>query len=297
MIQHPVLIVGSIALDTIESPNGNHKDLIGGTATYAMIAAYHKAMVHVCGIVGSDFPQSGHQIFKKYAKDLADFTTREGKTFRWGGRYHSNLDQRDTLFTDLGVFENYEPKLSEINKEQSYVFLANNHPQLQLFVAEQMKNHPTIVVDTMNLWINTTYDDLLKILKQTDILLLNDSESELLSGISDLSESAEKIRLLGPKTIVIKRGSKGASIFTEKEQFSVGVYPVDQLVDTTGAGDTFGGGFIATLANGGSLVDSVISGSALASVCVEGFGVNRLLDATIEEINHREAYLSKTVCT
>ncbi len=295
MKPNPILIVGSIALDTIESPHGNHQDLLGGTATYAMLAATKKVPVHICGIVGNDFPDYAHKIYKQYADDLTDISIAVGPTFRWGGRYHKNMDHRDTLFTDLGVFENFNPELSEVNKKIRYVFLANNHPDLQWTALNQVNKEAIIVVDTMNLWINTTLNELIRVLSKTDILLINDSESELLTGITDLRKSADKILDMGPKTVIIKQGSKGASVFTEDEKISVGVYPVNTLLDTTGAGDTFGGGFIASLADGGTVLDSVIYGSAMASICVEGFGVETLLNVSDNEMRKRVEHLSRTV--
>lgn len=295
MKPNPILIVGSIALDTIETPYGNHKDLLGGAATYAMLAAAKKVPIHICGIVGDDFPDYAHKIYQQNADELTDFLRAEGPTFRWGGRYHKNMDHRDTLFTDLGVFENFNPELSKVNKKIRYVFLANNHPDLQWTALNQVNKEAIVVVDTMNLWINTTLDELMKVLSKTDILLINDSESELLTGMTDLGKSAVKIFGLGPKTVIIKQGSKGASVFTEKETFSVGVFPVENLLDTTGAGDTFGGGFIASLADGGTVLESVIYGSAMASICVEGFGVKTLLTVTEDEIQTRVDYLMRTV--
>lgn len=294
MKKTPILIIGSIALDTIETPKGNRSNLLGGSATYAMIAAKNKASVHISAVVGKDFPKQGHSVYEQYSDDLTDFITEDGPTFRWGGRYHENMDQRDTLFTELGVFQNFNPRLSKLNRRVPYVFLANIHPQLQLSVIQQMENNPTVIVDTMNLWIETTKNDLLQVLKRTDILLINDSESELLTGDTDLQSSAEKIQAIGPKIVIIKRGSKGAAIFDGKDTFSVGVYPVSEIVDTTGAGDTFGGGFVASLAKGESLSDAVIYGSALASICVEGFGVERILKACDKDVEIRTEYLHQT---
>lgn len=294
MKKTPILIIGSIALDTIETPKGNRSNLLGGSATYAMIAAKNKASVHISAVVGKDFPKQGHSVYEQYSDDLTDFITEDGPTFRWGGRYHENMDQRDTLFTELGVFQNFNPRLSKLNRRVPYVFLANIHPQLQLSVIQQMENNPTVIVDTMNLWIETTKNDLLQVLKRTDILLINDSESELLTGDTDLQSSAEKIQAIGPKIVIIKRGSKGAAIFDGKDTFSVGVYPVSEIVDTTGAGDTFGGGFVASLAKGESLSDAVIYGSALASICVEGFGVERILKACDKDVEIRTKYLHQT---
>ena len=286
-----VLIVGSIALDTIENQKGKKEDLIGGSATYGMVAAGRLVPVNVVGVIGNDFPDEGLKIYKRYANSLVDLECKEGNTFRWGGRYGENMDSRETLFTDLGVFSDFSPRLSTVNKNVSNVFLANIHPSLQLSVINQMAGKPLIVTDTMNLWIETTKNKLLKVLKKSDILLINESEAELISGTNNIDRSAVQLQGLGPSTVVIKKGSSGVVLFHGEEKVSIGAYPVKDVIDTTGAGDTFGGGFVSALASGGTFRDALIKGSALASICVEGFGVESLLDVNLEEIKNREDFL------
>ena len=291
-----ILIIGSIALDTIENNRGKREDLIGGSTTYATVAAGRSVPVNVVGVIGNDFPDEGLKIYQRYANSLVDLQCKEGNTFRWGSRYGENMDSRETLFTDLGVFSDFSPRLSTVNKNVSNVFLANIHPSLQLSVINQMAGKPLIVTDTMNLWIETTKNELLEVLKKSDILLINESESELISGTDNIDRSAVQLQGLGPSTVVIKKGSSGAVLFHGEEKVSIGAYPVKDVIDTTGAGDTFGGGFVSALASGGTFRDALIKGSALASICVEGFGVESLLEVNLEEIKKREKFLHSVIC-
>ena len=292
-----ILIIGSISLDTIENNRGKREDLIGGSTTYATVAAGRLVPVNVVGVIGNDFPDEGLKIYKRYANSLVDLECKEGNTFRWGGRYGENMDSRETLFTDLGVFSDFSPRLSTVNKNVSNVFLANIHPSLQLSVINQMAGKPLVVTDTMNLWIETTKNKLLKVLKKSDILLINESEAELISGTNNIDRSAVQLQGLGPSTVVIKKGSSGVVLFHGEEKVSIGAYPVKDVIDTTGAGDTFGGGFVSALASGGTFLDALIKGSALASICVEGFGVESLLEVNLEEIKKREKFLYSVFCS
>ena len=292
-----ILIIGSISLDTIENDRGKRENLIGGSTTYATVAAGRLVPVNVVGVIGNDFPDEGLKIYQRYANSLVDLECKEGNTFRWGGRYGENMDSRETLFTDLGVFSDFSPRLSTVNKNVSNVFLANIHPSLQLSVINQMAGKPLIVTDTMNLWIETTKNKLLKVLKKSDILLINESEAELISGTNNIDRSAVQLQGLGPSTVVIKKGSSGVVLFHGEEKVSIGAYPVKDVIDTTGAGDTFGGGFVSALASGGTFRDALIKGSALASICVEGFGVESLLEVSLEEIKKREKFLYSVFCS
>ena len=291
-----ILIVGSIAIDTIEIGTERYEKLLGGSTTYATIAAGKYSDVNVVGVIGSDFPQYGHDIYDKYANNLSDLKVEQGKTFSWGGRYYDNFDDRDTLFTELGVFGKFDPKLSVINKNQQFVFLANIHPSLQNSVIDQCQANPVIIIDTMNLWIDTTHSELLTVLSKSDILLINESEAEMLTDCSNLEDAATILIGLGPPTVVIKRGSKGAALYSNMgEKITIGVYPIDKVVDPTGAGDTFGGGFVSALAQGKTYKEALVLGSALASICVEGVGIDTLERATITEIEHRQIILQDKV--
>jgi sugar/nucleoside kinase (ribokinase family) len=290
-----IVVVGSVALDTIEIESGRYIDLIGGAATYATMAAGRFAPVIPVGIIGEDFTAEGIQLFTKYAANLNNLKKSAGKTFRWGGRYHKNGKERDTLFTELGVFEKFDPQLTTESRNAPYVFLANIHPGLQNTVIDQMQGNPVIITDTMNLWINTTREELVNVIGKTTILLVSDSESYLLTGHKDLRPAADFMLGLGPESIVIKRGKLGAVHFSREEAVSIDAYPVETVEDPTGAGDTFGGGLVSALAEGLSLTDGLIRGTALASSCVEGVGTKGLEAVTQLELNSREHQLLKSV--
>ena len=284
---HESLILGSVALDTIETKYGKAKNLLGGSATYATIAAGFYGDAIPVGIVGDDFPKDGLDIFEKFSKNLKDLDQQPGGTFKWGGKYHENGDDRDTLFTDLGVFENFNPSIHTSNKNASWLFLANIHPSLQLSVLEQCTNAPLVVTDTMNLWIDSTPEELKKIISKTNILLINESELHLLTKEKNVDKSINEVLSMGPEKVIVKFGSKGAKCFSENENIAVGVYPVKKVIDPTGAGDVFGGGFISGLVDGLSIKEAMLRGSALASFCIEDFGVKKLLNVSVNEVDNR----------
>jgi len=284
---HESLILGSVALDTIETKYGKAENLLGGSATYATIAAGLYGDAIPVGIVGDDFPKDGLDIFEKFSKNLKDLDQQPGGTFKWGGKYHENGDDRDTLFTDLGVFESFNPSIHTSNKNASWLFLANIHPSLQLSVLEQCTNTPLVVTDTMNLWIDSTPNELKKIISKTNILLINESELHLLTKEQNVDKSIKEVLSMGPEKVIIKFGSKGAKCFSENENIAVGVYPVKKVIDPTGAGDVFGGGFISGLVDGLSIKEAMLRGSALASFCIEDFGVKKLLNVSVNEVDNR----------
>lgn len=291
----PVLLVGSIALDTIETPSDSRNDILGGSSTYALLAAASGSPVHVVGVVGRDFPEDALQLYRNSSADLTDLRIEDGETFRWGGRYHKNMEDRDTLFTELGVFEHFTPNLSSHNRNCRFLFLANIHPDLQMNVVSQMDRDPLVVIDTMNLWIDIARPALDRVLSHTHILLINESEANLYSGCAGLDDAAGFLRDRGPQTVIIKRGSKGAVIYSGGNPVQVGVYPVPAMVDPTGAGDAFGGGFISGLANGDSMIEAACRGTAFASVCIEGFGPERLIGIGTGEISRRVNIIRNTV--
>ena len=284
---HESLILGSVALDTIETKYGKAENLLGGSATYATIAAGLYGDAIPVGIVGDDFPKDGLDIFEKFSKNLKDLDQQPGGTFKWGGKYHENGDDRDTLFTDLGVFENFNPLIHTSNKNASWLFLANIHPSLQLSVLKQCTNAPLVVTDTMNLWIDSTPRELRKIISKTNILLINESELHMLTKEQNVDKSIKEVLSMGPEKVIVKFGSKGAKCFSENENIAVGVYPVKKVIDPTGAGDVFGGGFISGLVDGLSIKEAMLRGSALASFCIEDFGVKKLLNVSINEVDNR----------
>ena len=296
MSRNSILIVGSIAIDTIETPFEKKSDVLGGSTTYSLVASGKKTDVSVVGIVGSDFPNEGYSLYRSYADDLSDLKTADGKTFRWGGRYHENWDDRDTLFTELGVFLDFNPILSESNKNRSHILLANIHPELQYSVILQNQNpDAVIVVDTMNLWIETTLPSLEKVISSSNILLINESESFLLTKEKNIKDAAIALLSMGPEMVVIKKGSKGAELFSDKDHIEIGAFPVTNVVDPTGAGDVFAGAFIASLAAQESSESALLSASASASISIESFGTQKLQNASTEEINERINLLNKTL--
>jgi len=296
MSRNSILIVGSIAIDTIETPFEKKSDVLGGSTTYSLVASGKKTDVSVVGIIGNDFPNEGYSLYRSYADDLSDLKTADGKTFRWGGRYHENWDDRDTLFTELGVFLDFNPILSESNKNRSHILLANIHPELQYSVILQNQNpDAVIVVDTMNLWIETTLPSLEKVISSSNILLINKSESFLLTKEKNIKDAAIALLSMGPEMVVIKKGSKGAELFSDKDHIEIGAFPVTNVVDPTGAGDVFAGAFIASLAARESSESALLSASASASISIESFGTQKLQNASTEEINERINLLNKTL--
>ena len=296
MDQNTVLIVGSIALDSIETPSDKRTNVIGGSTTYSLIAASRFSKTSIVGIVGSDFPKEGLKLYETYADNLEDLKINEGSTFRWGGKYHSNWDDRDTLYTDLGVFLDFNPVLSEQNQKRTHILLANIHPELQLSVIEQNKNpKAVIVVDTMNLWIETTFSELKKVLTFSNILLINESESKLLTKRANIENAAEELLGMGPEIVVIKKGSEGAELFSNRETIKIGAFPVKEVIDPTGAGDVFAGTFIAALAEKDSNQTALLKASAMASFSIESFGVDRLINLSDYDLTERIKYLKTTV--
>jgi len=287
-----VLVVGSAALDSIETPFGIADDALGGSAIYFSSSASFFTPVNVVAVVGQDFPHDQVQYLSDRGVDFSGLVTEDGKTFRWGGKYNLNMNDRDTLFTHLNVFEDFKPVLPDNYKSSPYVFLANIQPQLQLEVLGQMNKPKLVVLDTMNFWIEGALDVLKEALKQVDILIINDSETRQLSGEYNLFKAARIIQSMGPKTIVLKKGEHGAMLITGDDYFWAPAYPLEVLYDPTGAGDTFAGGFLGYIAktddiSPSSLRKAVIYGSTLASFCVEKFSVERLKELTMSEIAER----------
>jgi sugar/nucleoside kinase (ribokinase family) len=289
-----VLVVGSLALDSIETPFGAVKDAVGGSATYISAAAsYFVNPIRLVGVVGGDFPQEGLAFLEERKVDLEGLEViKDGKTFRWAGRYHYDLNERDTLYTDLNVFEKFDPKIPEKFRKTRNVCLGNIDPVLQRKVLLQMENPRIVVCDTMNYWINGKRAELEETLKMINVLILNDSEARLLSKEPNLIKAAKVIRGMGPSVVIIKKGEHGALLLTEQMVFSAPAYPMENIFDPTGAGDSFAGGFIGWLARTEDMSEenlkrAVIYGSTLASFCVEKFGVDGLADLAYLNIQDR----------
>lgn len=289
-----LLVVGSLALDTIETPFGKADEVLGGSAVYISVSAsYFIKPVRLVGVVGSDFPRSAIEFLEDKNIDLEGLQVIDaGKTFRWGGKYHHDLNVRDTLYTHLNVFEHFKPVIPESYKKSSYICLGNIDPVLQQCVIEQIQNPRLVIGDTMNFWINGKRPELLKAIEMMDVLILNDSEARLLSNEPNLIRAAKIIMNMGPKIVIIKKGEHGAMLITEKTIFSAPAYPLENINDPTGAGDAFAGGFIGWIAKTDDLSDenlkcAVVYGSTLASFCVEKFSIERIKDLSHLEIKDR----------
>jgi sugar/nucleoside kinase (ribokinase family) len=288
-----VLIIGSIALDTVKTPVEEHADLLGGSASYAALGASFFSPVNLVGIVGDDFPHSEFEFWKSRGIDTAGVQQVAGKTFRWSGEYAWDMNTRETRSVALNVFERFRPDLPENYRETDFVLLANIAPALQSHVLDQMKRPRFVVADTMDLWIETTRADLDALLPRVDLLILNDSEARELTKETSLIKAGRRIRSVGPKYVAIKKGEHGALLFGEDEFFSSGAYPLEDIHDPTGAGDTFAGGMAGYLASAPGVPDfaslrrAVIYGSVLASFNVEAFSLERLRTLTMEEVRAR----------
>ena len=289
-----LLVVGSVALDTVETPFGSVKDALGGSAVYISVAAgYFTTPIRLVAVVGGDFPKEHIEFMESRQIDLDGLQTIEsGKTFRWGGKYHYDLNVRDTLFTDLNVFKNFDPKIPQGFKSSAYVCLGNIDPVLQLRVLNQINKPRLVVGDTMNYWIETKPKELMKTMKFMDAIIVNDSEARLLTHEPNLIKAAKKIIKMGPRIIIIKKGEHGAMLVTEDTIFSAPAYPLETIFDPTGAGDSFAGGFIGWISRTDdfsteNLKRAVVYGSTLASFCVEKFSVDSLRDLSYLKIRDR----------
>ena len=287
-----LLVVGSVAFDSIRTPFGHEDNVLGGAATYFSVAASWFAKVSVVAVVGDDFGEEQLSVFRSRTIDTQGLEHVPGKTFRWRGEYVGDMNEARTLETQLNVFESFAPKIPPSYLESEFVFLANIHPTLQLHVRRQLPNTRLVGLDTMNYWIKGTPDDLKKALATVDVLVINEGEARMLSGLHNLKRAAEAVHDLGPRVLVVKRGEHGVTLFSEKSIFSAPAYPLDKVHDPTGAGDTFAGGFMGHLAKTGDLSDAnlrraVIYGSTMASFAVEEFGLRRLIRLTEGEIAAR----------
>lgn len=287
-----VLIVGSVALDTVVTPFGKIDEALGGSATYFSLAASYFDQPRVVAVVGEDFPQEHIQTLRSRNVDLDGLEVQKGKTFRWSGKYGYDLNQRETLSTHLNVFEHFHPKLPEHYRTSGFVFLGNIHPKLQLEVLDQIDSPKFVACDTMNMWIENEQEALSELIRKVDAIFLNDSEARQLAHEPNLAKAARRIQGMGCLKVIIKKGEHGCLFFTPHSHFSAPAYPLESVIDPTGAGDSFAGGFMGYLARFGKLDDltirrAIIYGSVLASFTVERFGVERLLDLSEEEILSR----------
>jgi len=287
-----IVVVGSVALDSVRTPYGNANQVLGGSASYFSLAARHFAGVHLVAVVGEDFSAGEEAILRDAGVDLGGLERRPGRTFRWGGEYGPDLADRETLFTELNVFGDFHPRLSAAAAAASTVFLANIHPSLQHEVLDQIETPRLTAVDTMNLWIESEREAVLELLRRVDLVLLSDEEARLLSGEIQLPKAGRKILEMGAAQLIVKKGENGALFFSPRERFFCPAYPLEEVVDPTGAGDAFAGGLLGYLdrENGQPqppLRAAMICGAALASFSVEGFSPRRLVEVSRHEIAER----------
>ncbi|TWR28081.1 sugar kinase [Mucilaginibacter achroorhodeus] len=290
-----LLTIGTVAFDAIETPFGKTDKIIGGSATYASLAAsYFYDQIKIVAVVGDDFPQEEIKGFNDHHIDTEGLQIKQGeKSFFWSGKYHNDMNSRDTLVTDLNVLADFDPIIPESYQDCEYLFLGNLTPQVQQTVINRLKNRPKLIaMDTMNFWMDIAMDDLLETIKMVDVLIINDAEARQLSGEYSLVKAARKILTLGPKYLIIKKGEHGALLFHEDHVFSAPALPLAEVFDPTGAGDTFAGGFIGYMAKVGTvnfnnMKNAIIFGSALASFCVEKFGPEKIKNLSQEEVNAR----------
>ena len=289
-----VLVVGSIAIDTVKTPVEEHSELLGGSASYGALAASFFSPVRLVGIVGDDFPESEFKFWKSRKIDSEGVQRVNGKTFRWSGEYSWDLNTRETRSIALNVFEHFKPVLPETYRQTDFLLLANIAPSLQAHVLEQMKRPRFVVADTMDLWIETARPELDALLQRVNLLILNDSEAREITKETSLIKAGRRIRKMGPEYVAIKKGEHGALLFGGEDQFfSCGAYPLEDIHDPTGAGDTFAGGMAGYLAGTvkrvqfNDLRKAMIYGSVLASFCVEAFSLERLRKLSMEDIAKR----------
>jgi sugar/nucleoside kinase (ribokinase family) len=289
-----LLVVGSVALDTIETPFGYANEVVGGSATYFSASASHLAPVSIVGVVGHDYPLDRLAALETRGVDLSGVERASGESFRWRGRYRHDLSAPETLETRLGVFANFRPRIPPALRSSEYLFLANIDPGLQIDVLNQVESPTFVACDTMNFWIEGRRDALLRLLSRVDMLVLNDGEARQLTGQPNLVQAARWILGCGPRYVTIKKGEHGALMFSREAVFFAPAYPLEQLFDPTGAGDSFAGGFMGWLARTGdtseaNLRRAVVYGSAMGSFAVERFSIDRLLEITSSDVEQRVA--------
>ncbi|MCY1023135.1 PfkB family carbohydrate kinase [Pyxidicoccus sp. MSG2] len=290
-----LLVVGSVALDSVETPFGQKEDILGGSATYFSTSASFFTPARVVAVVGEDFPEAHLNFLRGRGIDLEGLTRESGRTFRWKGRYGYELNEAQTLDTQLNVFQAFSPKLPEAYRDTPYVFLGNIHPELQAQVLDQVRAPKLVAADTMNFWINGSRAALLKTLKRVNLLFVNDAEARQLAGEHNVVKAARAILGMGPQRVVIKRGEYGALLFDHGHIFACPAFPLAEVFDPTGAGDTFAGGFMGALATSSGNLDAgvlrraMVMGSVMASFTVEKFSLERLREVTRPEIHARFA--------
>ena len=297
---HDILVVGSVALDSVRTPYGEVEEALGGSASYFSLAARHFAPVHIVAVVGEDFPAEHRELFRASGVDISDLETAPGRTFRWRGEYNVDLGHARTLATELNVFSEFHPKLSEAHRSAPYVFLANIDPDLQLEVLGQMKAPRLVLSDTMNYWIARKPDRVFEVLRRVDVALLNEEEAKALAGETQVARAARKLLQEGARSVIVKKGEHGALYQSADGRFLTPAFPLDAFVDPTGAGDSFAGGFLGYLARHDTRADAsvrhaMLCGTAMASIAIESFSPRRLVECSPGEIAERVKELHQMI--
>ncbi|MCB9906916.1 MAG: sugar kinase [Planctomycetes bacterium] len=302
----PLLVIGTLAYDNVETQNDKREDLLGGSAMYCAVAASLMRKPgdpgpRLVGVVGEDFRKFDLEALQGLGIDTEGVEVAPGRTFRWGGRYEPDWNTRHTTFTELNVLEHFDPKVPEAYRDSRFVFLANAHPAVQERALDQVHGKPFVVADTMNLWIDVALDDLKHLLKRVDGLILNDEEARLLTGKSNLIQAAHQVLELGPRYVILKKGEHGAFLMGEDVHFSLPAYPITEVIDPTGAGDCFAGGFMGSLVRDGdvspaALRRAMLFGTVTASFCVQGFSIETLIPRTADHLQARYEELA-SICT
>jgi sugar/nucleoside kinase (ribokinase family) len=289
-----VVVVGTVAFDSIETPSGSAERILGGSAAYFALGASFFAPVRIVGVIGQDFPQEYLDLFTERRIDIEGLKKERGDTFHWRGRYHEDINVRDTVELHLNVLAGFVPKLPEAYRDAEYLFLGNIDPAMQMEVLHQVRQVKLVACDTMDHWIRESAEDLRKVLKRIEMLVINDSEAKLLSGYNNIVRAARAIMKMGPEVVLIKRGEYGVLQFSDSSIFATPAYPLEEVFDPTGAGDSFAGGFLGQLARSadhsqGGIRRAIVYGSVVASFTVEDFGVRRLTSVSLADIEERYA--------
>ena len=287
-----LVIVGSIGIDSIETPYAKEKNILGGSASYACVAASFFSNIGMIGVIGSDFPNSFKKLWKDMDINLDGLQIQEGKTFRWSGKYEENMDNRETISTELNVFENFQPSIPNNYKNVPYLFLGNIHPKLQLDVLNKMNSPKFVLIDTMDLWINTAKKELEEVISKSNMLTLNESEARLYTNKNDLICAAKELLKIGPDYVLIKKGINGAILYSKDSIFLLHAYPVATCCDTTGAGDSFAGGLMGFLSkydtiNEKTIREAMTYGTITASFGIEEFSLNKFQKISKKDIDNR----------
>ena len=293
---HKALVFGSISIDKIINKYGTYVDVLGGSASYALLATKQKEC-QLVGTVGSDFSNEHFNLLSNHSINLDDLKIEEGKTFAWGGEYAQDFSTRETLYVNPGVSEKYMPVLSEDSKQCEYLLLGNTHPNLQLTVLDQIQSNPFVILDTFKLYMDIANNDLKKIISKSNLLCINYNEAVYLSGLSHhtLREMAECILNMGTGSLIIKQGEDGASFFDSDTHFSIGAYPVETVMDTTGAGDAFAGGLLSSKMAGKNIQESMIAGATMASFCIENIAHEGIVTVPDIEYQLRKEWIKSTL--